>query len=32
MRRKMLAGVTGGFAGTFVHENYIKILKILTPE
>ena len=22
MRRKILAGVTGGFAGTFVHENF----------
>ena len=31
MRRKILAGVTGGFAGTFVHENF-KILGIRTPE
>ena len=31
MRRKILAGVTGGFAGNFVHENF-KILGIRTPE
>ena len=31
MRRKILAGVTSGFAGTFVHENF-KILGIQTPE
>ena len=31
MRRKILAGVTGGFAGTFVKGNF-KILGIRTPE
>ena len=31
MRRKILAGVTGGFAGTFAHENF-KMLGIRTPE